>query len=359
METCADKLLALLRGGLHGCSPEGEFTRPASAAEWETLCRMASAHGVLAIAYDGMMLLPPELRPPRPSLLRWACNTEAVELRYAFQKARAAELADRFAAEGIATYVLKGMAFGVCYPRPEHRPAGDLDCFLPGACDKGNRIAREAGAEVRDGYYKHAHIRYRGLVVENHRYCLSIRGSRETKELERLLEGLLPRAGKPACVPGTRLLIPSPLFNAVLLTRHALGHFLTEGITLRHLCDWACLLAAEQERIDADAFGHICDRFGLGTFARAMTALAAERLGTPLTTWPSAPDAPADLLLADILEGGRTVFAKKGGPWQKRTMLLRNMLAGRRRYRIFYGRSMFGESLCSVWGYLTDRNPVL
>lgn len=121
----------------------------------------------------------------------------------------------------------------------------------------------------------------------------------------------------------------------------------------------ACLLAAEQERIDADAFGRICDRFGLGTFAGAMTTLAAERLGTPLTTWPSAPNAPADLLLADILEGGRTVFAKKGGPWQKRTMLLRNMLAGRRRYRIFYGRSMFGESLRSVWGYLTDRNPVL
>ncbi|MFR2062590.1 MAG: hypothetical protein ACLS37_12340, partial [Alistipes sp.] len=92
------------------------------------------------------------------------------------------------------------------------------------------------------------------------------------------------------------------------------------------LCDWACLLTAEQERIDADAFGRICDRFGLGTFAGAMTALAAERLGTPLTTWPSAPNAPADLLLADILEGGRTVFAKKGGPWQKRTMLLRNML---------------------------------
>lgn len=35
---------------------------------------------------------------------------------------------------------------------------------------------------------------------------------------------------------------PPDLFNALFLTKHAQGHFLTEGIPLRHLCDWAILL---------------------------------------------------------------------------------------------------------------------
>lgn len=358
MDAIADHLLALLRTALGGPCDERPTGKPLSDEQWEAIYRLASAHGVLAIAYDGVLLLPPSLRPSRPLLLRWACNTQAIEQQFAFQKVRAAELADLFAASGIETYVLKGMAVGICYPRADHRPAGDLDCFLPNACDRGNRIAREAGAEVHEGYYKHAHIRYRGLSVENHRYCLPIRGSRETKELERLLEELMP-GEVPAYVPGTRLRIPSPLFTAVLLTRHALGHFLTEGIRLRHLCDWACLLRAEQERIDPQAFRAICDHFRLTAFADAMTALAAERLGLRLTAWPCPESTGADRLLEEILDLRRTVFAGKGGTWHKRTKLLRNMLTGGWRYRMFYGRSMAAESLRTVWGYLADRHPAL
>lgn len=359
MDACADTLLTLLHAGLHDTAPAEPLNNPLPAELWEAVYRLATEQGVLALAYDGVMQFPPSLRPPRALLLRWACNTQAIEQRFAFQKVRAAELADLFADAGIDTYVLKGMAVGLCYPRADHRPAGDLDCFLPGACDRGNRIAREAGAQVRDGYYKHAHIRYRGLLVENHRFCLSIRGSRQTKELERLLEELMPRTGAPVCVPGTQLRTPTPLFTAVLLTRHALGHFLTEGIRLRHLCDWACLLRAEQERIDAVAFRSICDRFRLTAFADAMTVLAVRRLGLRLNAWPCPTSAHADRLLEDMLDGSRTVFARKGSPCIRRMRLLRNLLGSGWRYRTFCGRSMAGESLRILWGYLTDRHPTL
>mgnify|MGYP002140096561 CR=1 FL=1 len=53
-----------------------------------------------------------------------------------------------------------------------------------------------------------------------------------------------------------------------------------------HVAALAFVLARKLTRLDADAFGRICDRFGLGTFAGAMTALAAERLGTPLVKAP-------------------------------------------------------------------------
>lgn len=359
MDVYADTLLTLLRAALNATAPDQPFTNPLPAEQWEAVYRLAAEHGVLALAYDGILRLPSSLRPPRPLLLRWACNTQAIERRYAFQKERAAELAELFAAEGIDTYVLKGMAVGSCYPRADHRPAGDLDCFLPGACDRGNRIAREAGAEVREGYYKHAHIRYRGLLVENHRYCLSIRGSHRMKELEQLLEELMPRTEARAYVPGTKLLIPSSLFTAVLLTRHALGHFLTEGIRLRHLCDWACLLRAEQEQIDAAAFRAISDRFRLTAFADAMTVLAVQRLGLQLTVWPCPTSTHADRLMEDMLDCSRTVFARKGSPWIRRMRLARNMLGGGWRYRAFCDHSMTAESLRVVWGYLADRNPAL
>ena len=232
-------LFALLRAGVRsGDTPDiGGLTDD----RWRELYTAASSQGVSALVWDGIRRLPPESQPSRELRLRWAYNVERIERRYGQQRRRAAELAAAYAEAGIRTVVLKGLAVSRLYPVPEHRPCGDLDCFLCGDYERGNRVAEQVGAEVKRDFYKHSHIVFRGLTVENHRFCTAVRGSRRAKRFERHLQRLLAE-GPLSCIPETALLVPPPDFNALFLVKHALSHFLTEGISLRHLCDWAVFI---------------------------------------------------------------------------------------------------------------------
>lgn len=71
-------------------------------------------------------------RSRRGASVALAYNVERIERRYGQQRRRAAELAAAYAEAGIRTVVLKGFAVSRLYPVPEHRPCGDLDCFLCG-----------------------------------------------------------------------------------------------------------------------------------------------------------------------------------------------------------------------------------
>ena len=244
-------LFALLRAGVRsGDTPDiGGLTDD----RWRELYTAASSQGVSALVWDGIRRLPPESQPSRELRLRWAYNVERIERRYGQQRRRAAELAAAYAEAGIRTVVLKGLAVSRLYPVPEHRPCGDLDCFLCGDYERGNRVAEQVGAEVKRDFYKHSHIVFRGLTVENHRFCTAVRGSRRAKRFERHLQRLLAE-GPLSCIPETALLVPPPDFNALFLVKHALSHFLTEGISLRHLCDWAVFIDREGDAVDWTAF---------------------------------------------------------------------------------------------------------
>lgn len=172
-------LFALLRAGVRsGDTPDiGGSTDD----RWRELYTAASSQGVSALVWDGIRRLPPESQPSRELRLRWAYNVERIERRYGQQRRRAAELAAAYAEAGIRTVVLKGLAVSRLYPVSEHRPCGDLDCFLCGDYERGNRVAEQVGAEVKRDFYKHSHIVFRGLTVENHRFCTAVRGSRRSK----------------------------------------------------------------------------------------------------------------------------------------------------------------------------------
>ena len=286
-------LFALLRAGVRsGDTPDiGGSTDD----RWRELYTAASSQGVSALVWDAIRRLPPELQPSRELRLRWAYNVERIERRYGQQRRRAAELAAAYAEAGIRTVVLKGRAVSRLYPVSEHRPCGDLDCFLCGDYERGNRVAEQVGAEVKRDFYKHSHIVFRGLTVENHRFCTAVRGSRRAKRFERYLQRLLAE-GPLSCIPETALLVPPPDFNALFLAKHALSHFLTEGISLRHLCDWAVFIDREGDAVDWTAFRKVAAEDRLLRFAEILSDLSVRYLGVARNPLPAGMQALADLL---------------------------------------------------------------
>lgn len=327
-------------------------------AQWSEVYRLAAGQGLLAVVWDGVRQLPPEAQPPRELRLRWAYNVERIERRYAQQRCRAAELAGLFADEGIRTVVLKGLAVSRLYPVPEHRPCGDLDCFLCGDYERGNRVAEASGAEVKRDFYKHSHIVFRGLTVENHRFCTAVRGSRRARELERLLQRLLAELPLET-IDDTALFAPPAEFNALFLIRHALSHFLTEGVSLRHLCDWAVFIEREGPQVDWAAFREVAAAHRLLRFAEILSDLSVRYLGVARNPLPADVTAVSDRVLESILFERRHLNDSAGGVWSKRLRLLGNVCRDRWKYRDVHERSFLLELARFPLGYLFDRNPRL
>ncbi len=89
-----------------------------------------------------------------------------------------AEYADKMYENGIPVVVLKGLAFGVYFPNPMSRECGDLDCYMMGKDREGDHITALIGGKVEDGGYKHAHLHYKGLTIENHYYLTNFNNTK-------------------------------------------------------------------------------------------------------------------------------------------------------------------------------------
>lgn len=326
--------------------------------EWEHIYKTAARQGVLAVVYEAVSRLPDTQRPPRKLNLQWALSVDAIENRYKLQYERARQLSELWGDAGIKTAVLKGMSVSRYYPVPEHRECGDFDCYLFGAYARGNEVAEAAGASVDTRWYKHAQILFNGLAVENHKFFVTVRGYKEKKAFERRLENYIEKADENEMVPGTNIIIPPVMFTALFLTYHSLAHFLTEGIRMRHLCDWACFLEREQQRVDWAEFYSVCEEYHFRRFADAVTAIAVKYLGAKIENPEITTESPyAEVILASVFDDDALIYSTGKGKWWGRFKLLSNISRYRWKYREIYQKSYFGEMMRLVAGFVFDRNP--
>ena len=329
-----------------------------SDADWNQIYAMAAQQGVLALVFDAVATLPLEQQPPRALKMKWIASIANIEGRYNYQKKTAMELAEQFHQKDITTYVLKGFAIAGYYPKPEHRECGDLDCFLGDDYERGNYVAEAIGAKVTREYYKHSIIVYRKLMVENHQFCIAIRGSRALKEFERHLEKTISKGA--TMIDGSHLIKPSADFNALFITMHALTHFLVEGIKLRHILDWALLLKAEQENINWEEFYEWADKMHLTRFADAMTAICVEHFGLQVTNPAIHTSSPyAERILRDTIQNSDGIHNKGYSAWKSRFMQIRNRLSFAWKYHKIYQKSLIVELTKSVFAFLFERHPKL
>ena len=331
---------------------------PISNEDWNQIYAMAAQQGVLALVFDAVATLPIEQQPPRALKMKWIASIANIEGRYNHQKKTAMELAEQFHKSNITTYVLKGFAIAGYYPKPEHRECGDLDCFLGTDYERGNCIAEAVGAKVTREYYKHSIIVYRKLMVENHQFCIGIRGSRTLKEFERHLENIISKESTK--IEGSHLIKPSADFNALFITMHALTHFLVEGIKLRHILDWALLLKAEQDNINWKEFYFWADKMHLTRFADAMTAISVEHLGLQITNNAIHTSSPyAERILRDTIENSNGIHNKGYSAWKSRFMQVRNRLSFAWKYHKIYQKSLLVELTKSLFAFIFERHPKL
>lgn len=311
------QLLDFLRSVVNDSSIEQEHLRGLSPQDWGELYRLAKRQGVTAVVFEKIKALPREVAPPKALVMKWMSHALSIEKQTQSIYQRCADFAQLMHEHGLQTLVLKGVAASQYYPNPWHREFGDLDCFLyrvadgkvmwDGCYEEGNCIAEQAGYEVKRGHYKHSHINYEGLEIENHQFSLAIKDGKDTKALERHLRQLVEKQGGGCVIGDSMMCSPSADFNALFLTAHAMSHFLYESIKVRHVMDWALFLKREQGNVDWDSFWHWCDKMHYTRFVQCLNYICVHQLGLQIHAFTveesEATKCLATRILQDILEG--------------------------------------------------------
>ena len=248
-----------------------------SPKDWKQFYKLSKQQGVVAIVFDRLKEIPKEIAPPKDIVMKWFSHALSIEKQMKAKEDVAIEFAEKFAERDIHIAVLKGVAYASYFPNPYHRESGDLDCYMMGKKDEGDKAIVEIGGKMEEAGYKHSHLFYKGLTIENHRYITSFDNSKLGIKTERILQNLITLNPKP--IAQTKLLNPCADFNAMFLIKHAQRHFIKEGISIRHLLDWVFFLKAEAANVDWQRVIPMMQECRILNFAKALTAICIEDLG--------------------------------------------------------------------------------
>lgn len=299
-------------------------------ARWRALYDESRQQGVTALLYDAILLLPPDLQPPRAELFRFASMAQTVEADNRRRAAALHHFADRLAADGIATVVVKGSSLARLYPKPLHRECGDNDLYTGSDTQRANAIAAALGAEVDDRNYRHSAFAFEGVEFECHRQLLY-----HDDDIAWQTVPFDPQADPKSTF--RRLL---PLHEALFVAHHIQYHslFFHHSVLLNRLIDWSLLLSSPD--FDYAAFCRLKQGTGADRFADLMTHYCIALFGLPAV--PGLPPLDGTGLRPDDF---RRLFIRSGEPHRLAPLRVAarswHYLRFARQYRALYGRSPF------------------
>lgn len=225
------------------------------------------------------------------------------------------ELHELMTANDIPYVAMKGLASALYYPEPSLRSVGDVD-FLVNTEDlkKAGKLLKEAGfvvdhGEEDDGIHI-AYTRSPMSIWEMHRSINGIPnnavGEKIRLEMDRTIE-----TGEVVNVDGVTCRLPDKFHHGLIMLLHTASHLTSEGVGLRHLCDWGVFASALSDAEFREIFEKRLRDFGLWRFAQTLTLLGINYLGAPKRVWAleaieshKVDDATLEGLMNDILSGG-------------------------------------------------------
>lgn len=283
-----DALLQLVRLGI-GTSKEAKISKD---IDWESVETFAEKQGMLGVVYDGIIRLAEIAENadilPLTVKLRWMGKViQEYEHRYVAYKKAEADLAAWYHAHGYRMMVLKGLACGVDWPKPEHRPYGDIDIWLFGKQEEADKEMvssfrfQDPSFKIDNSHHHHTVFQWQGFTVEDHYDFLNVHHHKSNEELEALLKSLVFRVECLESVDSGELKVylPPANFNALFLLRHAMSHFASTGMNLRQLLDWAFFVEKQGKEVDWEWLQGVLKKYGMEKMFDVINAICVEDLG--------------------------------------------------------------------------------
>ncbi len=210
---------------------------------------------------------------------------------------------------------MKGLASAMYYPEPNLRSMGDVDFLVAKEnVSQAGKLLESIGFKVDHGEEDDGiHIAYTRPPMSIWELHHSVNGipNNEIGELIRAeMDKTIPTA-ESAEVDGSTCRLPDKFHHGLIMLLHTASHLTSEGVGLRHLCDWAVFASTLSDAEFREIFEKKLKRFGLWRFAQALTLLGIRYLGAPNRVWTleaveshKLDDTTLEGLMNDILSGG-------------------------------------------------------
>ena len=211
---------------------------------------------------------------------------------------------------------LKGLASAYYYPDPSLREMGDVDYLVQETdFEKAKQAALNAGFAIDHGDEPDSiHIAFKRepmSIWEQHRTINGIPNSEVGENIQSEIDRTI-KTSEQITLDGVICRIPDAFHHGLIMLLHVASHMTSEGIGLRHLCDWAVFA----NRLGNDGFDELFEekltRFGLWKFAQILTLVSEKYLGIAHMEWaqnPEVTDEHLEAVMEDIMNGGN--FGKK------------------------------------------------
>lgn len=264
--------------------------------DWQLLEALAMKQGLSAIVLDGIDAMRKQDRgatdslfPSQKTTLRWIGNVvQNYEERYKSYKKAISGLASFYNSHGYKMMVLKGYACSLYWPRPDHRPCGDIDIWQFGYQKEADTLLQaQKGISIDNSHHHHSVFQWGRFTVENHYDFLNVHRHKSNVELEKTMKKLAKDDTHYVDVDGERIYLPSVNLHALFLQRHAMAHFAATELTLRQILDWGFFAKANAEEIDWKWLETVLNTYGMGKLFAIFNAICVEDLGFASRVFPN------------------------------------------------------------------------
>ena len=254
-----------------------------AAADWSEVIAVCANQGLLGLCFEAIETLE-EHRPPRPVLMRWIGELVNLENTYRIHSLALEHLAELYREEDIKLLLLKGYGLSLYWPKPNHRPCGDIDSYNFGKHDLADTIiSQKYGIKPDNSHHKHSVFTFEGVMVENHYKFLNTVAHRSTAEIEGILEKEI-QSGCSEDKQIKNLYYPSTKFNSLYLLRHSAEHFASVEISLRQVLDWGFFV--QSNNVDWEWLLKQLDVVGMKTYLAVLNTICIDYLEFDSTLFP-------------------------------------------------------------------------
>ena len=333
--------------------------------DWPTIEVLANSQGLSAVVLDGIE----ELRkryfnivlPEKKILTQWTDEVlQGYEYRYELYRRAIAEMAGFYNCHGYKMMVLKGYACCLDWPKPEHRPTGDIDIWQFGRQKEADAdLIRENGTEIDSSHHHHTVFLWRDFMVENHYDFINVHHHKSNAEIEVILKELARDDSHSDELYGEKVYLPSPNLHALFLLKHTMMHFASEGITFRQLLDWGFFVKAHGKDVDWKWLLSVLEKYNMNTLFNIFNAICVENLGFDSGIFPKIQFSPElkDRVLHEIIE-------PEFGDELPANLIKRVAFKFRRwkgsawKHKLCYKESMWSAFWSGVWSHVLKPSSI-
>lgn len=201
--------------------------------------------------------------------------------------------------------VLKGAASAYYYPDPIFRAMGDVDFLVKKEdIEKATEVLKQNGFKPwEEEHICHIVFRKGKIHLEMHFEPAGVPNGKAGEAVRKYISDMIETSSLVKSDICT-FVNPDKFHHGLIMLLHMQHHLLSEGIGLRHLCDWAVFVNSFKGNEFETLFKERLKNVGLWTFAKTISLAASIGIGLPKQEFMGGNTELACSTLNDIISGG-------------------------------------------------------